>query len=217
MESFVAVVRPMLELIYFLAGILLAAGLVLAYVQLKAVKADSRMRIKRTAAEKAIEAADRYMTTYIPLANTFFSVCQSKNLPQYESVVGDFSFGSISEDNKSNAALRFAELSWLEALNQLEIVAAILVSGVGDEEVAFPVIGRSFCNTVRSHYDLLAYCRRPGQTDEYFQNIIKLYAIWHPRRLRNEMGVEKDRLESSLNRLPDRKMGTLEERIPGST
>lgn len=211
MEGFITVWRPLVEFLYFLAQILLATGLVLAYRQLSAVKQDSLLRIKRTAAEKAIEACDRYVSTCMPLIDAFYLACKEKKLASYRGPIGDFSEGSITLAQRRMATARI-ELTSPEFLNHLELVAAFFVSGVGDEAVAFPVIGHSFCDNIQRHYDLICLCR-DGSSPDAYPNMIKLYNTWMPRKMKGDLASEKARLEKSISDIPDRKIATLEDRL----
>lgn len=211
MDSFIATWRPVAEILYFISQIILAAGLILAYKQLRTVKQDSMLRIKRTSAEKAIESCDRYISNAVPCLNEFYKLCETNGFSPYKGKIGDFSRASIANSDLKAATERFAKLTWGEAINQLEMLAAILVSGVGDEEVAFPVIGRSFCKSVESHYDLICICRGESSPDSY-QNIVALYQIWQSRVKKLDLALQKARLDASINCIPDRKLSPLEAR-----
>jgi hypothetical protein len=180
MACFLSEWRPLAEFAYFLSGILLLAGVGLAYSQLRAVKKDSALRITRVASEKAIEAADLYYSKYLPLANTFYLLRNQKNLGTYGGPIGNFSKESISTNELPAALARFGEMTWGDHLNQLELLSASLVSGVGDQEVAFSIIGRSFCSAVEEHYDIISLCRRHS-SQPYFRYVVQLYGMWKGR------------------------------------
>jgi hypothetical protein len=60
-----AAIRPYLEAGYFIAGILVLLGLLLASRQLSLLRLDINLRNERAAKEKAIVACERYLDSYV--------------------------------------------------------------------------------------------------------------------------------------------------------
>lgn len=199
MNDFVTSVRPLLELLYFAAGVLLALGLGFAYGQLRVLKQDLRTRNIRTAREKALEACDRYFEKYVSLANAYLE--DRKDLPSYSGSIGDFSRTSIPQDWEQHAAARFKIFSWTDAMNQLESIAAYFCTQVADEQSAYPIIGRSFVRTVELHYDLLALSR-PNPTSPYYASTVALYTLWKARLQYDELAHQKSEVQKNINSLP---------------
>jgi len=199
LAEFVNSVRPLLELLYFAAGILLALGLGFAYGQLRVLKQDLRTRNVRSAREKALEACDRYFEKYVSLANTYFE--DRKGLPIYEGPIGDFSKNTLSGQWMPHAVSRFKVFSWISALNQLESIAAYFCTEVADERSAYPIIGRSFVKTVELHYDLIALSR-PSPASPYYASTVKLYEIWKARLQYDELDHQRALVSRDIDALP---------------
>lgn len=196
-------VRPYLESLYFLAGVLLLGGLLLTYRQVVLIKKDIRTRNERAAAEKAIEACDRYFCKYIPLNGVYFHDRMKAKLKAYDGPIGDFFASSIPESLQKDCAARYAQSSWLPALNQLESISAYFISGVADECTGFKVIGRTFCGTIESNYDLFAISRREKALP-YWANTVALYQLWRPRLTKAEMDISKQEIERQMSSIIDK-------------
>lgn len=199
MSNFIESVRPLLEILYFASGILLALGLGFAYGQLRVLKQDLRTRNVRSAREKALEACDRYFEKYVGLANTYLK--ERESLEAYEGAIGDFSKGSISDEWMPHALNRFRVFSWTSALNQLESIAAYFCTEVADEQSAYPIIGRSFVKTVELHYDLIALSR-PSPASPYYASTVRLYGTWKARLQHDELDHKRDLVTRDIDALP---------------
>jgi hypothetical protein len=66
-------------------------------------------------------------------------------------------------------------------MNELLAVASAFTSGVADESLGFEIIGRTFCRSVESSYDILCLARFDNEVYPYFFTISELYRIWSPR------------------------------------
>jgi hypothetical protein len=191
-------IRPYLELAYFAAGIILAFGLWFAYRQLKLIQEDMLIRSRRAASEKALEATLRYFEQYVPKSGALFKARNDKNIPPYKGSIGDFSFESLTEEQKTVIAKQATLVEGLPTLNELEFISAFFVSGVADEETGFRIIGRTFCSTVETHYGLIALFRR-HKAQAYWSNIVDLYHLWRPRLTIAELQMASKELEQKMN------------------
>jgi hypothetical protein len=88
----------------------------------------------------------------------------------------------------------------VDTLNELNMFAAYFVTEVADEKVGFATIGRSFCRTVESHYDLIALAR-DNPAEDYWYSIVRLYGIWRPRLEKSELVAKTKVLQSRINEL----------------
>lgn len=208
MLEFISSVKPYLEALYFLAGILLAGGLGFTYRQVFLIKKDIRIRNERAAAEKAIEACDRYFCSYTNLNGVFLRERIKANVDMYDGPIGDFSSGSLPDGIKEKGAKRFSLSSWLPMMNQLESISAYFMSGVADERTGFGVIGRTFCATVEQNYDLIAISRRE-KACPYWANTVDLFNLWRPRLTKAEMDIARKALEEELSTIADRTMSPI--------
>jgi hypothetical protein len=72
-----------------------------------------------------------------------------------------------------------------------------LVTGVGDEQLAFAPLGQSLCQFVERHYPI--YCAmRSGSKSSRYQNTIQLYRMWSHRLKKFELGKEQQALSEAL-------------------
>jgi hypothetical protein len=194
-------VRPWLELLYFVAGIIVAPALIYGLQQVTLLKRDIRIRTERSSKEKAIEFASRYLNTYTQLDGRFSNTCRTAQLQSYDGEIGDFTSASIYK-NKRQLLLttkRYELESWLPAMNELETIAAAFTTGVADEQTGFRIIGRSFCISVKSEYDLIALSRQKVITsNDYWRNIVELYKIWSPRLRGSDLRDLRDNLDARI-------------------
>ena len=203
MLEIINVVKPYLESLYFLAGVLLLGGLLLTYRQVVLIKKDIQIRNERAAAEKAIEACNHYFCKYVPLDSAYYDDRKKENLDKYNGPIGDFSMPSIPKNLLKECASRYAKNSWIPALNQLESISAYFISGVADECTGFKVIGRTFCGSVESNYDLFAISRQQ-KAHPYWANTVALYHLWRPRLTKAEMDISKQEIERQMSSITDK-------------
>jgi hypothetical protein len=189
-----------LENAYFIAGVVLALGLVISMIQLHLFRQDARIRNERAAAEKAIEYSSRYLTRYIQLDSTFVAELKSKKLPFYKGVVKEFHLSALPIESAEVALQRFACLSVLPALNELLAISAAFTSGVACEKVGFEIIGRTFCGAVSERYDVLCIARSNSACD-YFQAIVTLYETWSPRLSAAELLKARSDLDQQISEI----------------
>jgi hypothetical protein len=200
--------RPYLEGFYFLAGILMTGGIIASYRQIVLLKADLKTKNERAAAEKAIEACDRYFCSYIPLNSVNYRETVEKKLDGYSGPVGDFSPGSVPSEILPKSAQRFALVSWLPAMNQLESISAYFISGVADECTGFRVMGRSFCGTIKLQYDVISLSRREA-SNPYWSNAVKLYQLWSPRLAKEEIDSTIREMQAKASSIPNNKISPI--------
>jgi hypothetical protein len=190
-------IRPWLELLYFLSGIVVAAAVVYGLQQIKLLKRDIRIRNERAAKENAVEYGARYLNNFTKLWGPFFDAHRAAGLSSYKGPIEDFSVGSLKQNE--NARKRYELFSWLGSFNELEAISSAFTSGVADEEIGFKIFGRSFCHTVRDDYDLIAISRQsPVRAQDYWSNIVELYTIWAPRLQQAELVGIRDMLNVQI-------------------
>ncbi|MDD1979632.1 hypothetical protein [Pseudomonas tussilaginis] len=200
MNELILKAKPLIEIIYFLSSTLLLIGVGFAYRQLTLIKTDMKVKNQRSAAEKAIEASERYFCEYISLSQVNFLERKELKIPVYKGPVGDFTPASIAAPLKELSRKRFSLMSWLPALNRLESIAAYFCTGVADEKVGFSVIGRTFCSSVELNYDIISLSRDAGTVD-YWENIVKLYQLWRPRLTKAQLELEKKQMDEKISSL----------------
>ena len=201
----IAMARPYLEVAYFLASIFLLGGMFLTFLQVKLIKQDVRHRNERAAAEKAIDACDRYFCNFIPLSSLNFDEISEKEFSPYDGPIGDFTHTSLPEKVRANCLKRFGLKSWLPAMNQLESISATFIAGVADECVGFQIIGRTFCSNIENNYDLISLSRRE-KAYPYWLNSVKLYQLWRPRLTKAEIDLAVQEMKEKSSVIQDEKI-----------
>lgn len=207
MLEYVNIARPYFEILYFAAGIALAAGLGLTYWQLTLIKKDMRLRSERAAMEKAIDTCERHLSVFIPLSLKSSMTFEANKLPSfYDGTAGNFMKNSIPKELNEISLKRYScSFDWVAALNQLESIAATFMSGVADEQTAFRIIGRTYCSSVESYYDLIAISRPESITaHQYWSNTVELYLLWRPRLTKAELENTKLQAEEKILKLGNR-------------
>jgi hypothetical protein len=195
-------VRPWLELGYFIAGIVLAAAGLYGLQQIRLMKRDMAMRSQRAAREKAIEYVSRYFAEFVPLCNRFSREYMDQKLELYDGPVGDFTIASIPAKYRERAFKRFRLASWLPALNELHTIAAAFAYGVAEEQLGFQAIGRTFCASVASMYDILCQARTDSAC-RYYEGIVDLFRLWGPRLSKSELAALREQVDRRLATLTD--------------
>ena len=202
MIDLISAVRPYLEAAYFSAGILVLLGLVLAARQLNLLRLDVNLRNERAAKEKAIVACERYLGAYVEKSGELLKEKLTKKFSSYHGPIGDFSKNSIPRKLWDRVSAKLLLDNTLPVLNELEAIAASFGTGVADEKTGFQIIGRSFCSTVESEYDLIAICR-DEHVHNYWSGIVEVYSIWRPRLTKAEMESAKSRLQQKIDSMKE--------------
>jgi hypothetical protein len=181
-------VRSVLELFYFVSGVVTAVAVTVGLLQLRLLKRDYAMRVDRAAKERAIDTVERYVAKFIPLANANTTELRAAKLSRYSGPIGDFSPASVPAEYQNLTAQRALHYSCITALNELEYITAVFTSGVADEELGFRIIGRSFIFSVQSYYDLIALLR-DDKAHKPWSNIVQLYGVWSSRLTAAELAA----------------------------
>lgn len=207
-------VRAVLELAYFVSGIVVAGAALVGLKQLhllreslEVAKQDYVTRNRREAAGLAIEQSSRYADAIMKILHLANDLVLSKGLPWTpwpldameftpESVRLTGEAGRWVQAVLSDDAVRVAATN---AVNALESFALYFMSGAADEKIAYPAIAPSYCSAMDCLAPLLI-ALRAGQIENVasggFENSVALYRIWATR-------AEEQRLEEARKRLPN--------------
>jgi hypothetical protein len=178
-------VRSWFELVYFISGPIIAIFAVVGLIQVILLKKDMRVRAIRAAKERALEYSQRY-ANFVLLHREFTRECSKKKFPMYKGDVHDFSPNSLSSELKDIVKQKMRLDSGVAAMNELEAIAAAFVTGVADDATGFKIFGRSFCQIVHIHYDLLVVY--DGETsNSHAQYTRELYKAWSDRLTEKEL------------------------------
>ena len=194
-------VRPFLEALYFVSSIILAFAAVYGLQQIRLMKRDMQIRSDRAAKEKAIEYIGRYFSDYVPLDGTFLKRCEERKLVGCSGPIGAFSIADLPPKQPERARKRYGIGAWLPALNELQTIAGAFAYGIADEKLGFQSIGRTFCTTVATKYDILCVARGNVVTP-YYQAIVDLFGLWSPRLTKSELTALRQTVDEKLASLP---------------
>ena len=180
--------------------------------QLALAKTDAKLRHRRAALEKAIEASAAYLDEFCALDSAYSELLEEKGIESYSGPIGNFTRDSLQKAAAAEALKKWACYIWVPALNKLESIAAMFCCGVADELLGFDIIGRTYCSTVENRYDLLSFARRQGRfaPSKYYENIVKLYHVWRPRLAESELEQAKREMDATLCALRQRKLPNLD-------
>lgn len=192
-----------LQLLYFISGMVLAAIGLYGTVQIKLLKKSIKLNSKHATGEKAIEFVLHYLSSNRSLLNKFIEKCKEINTPYaYPGPINNFLPHEIGADflHEHKKRKSLAE-EWVPLLNDLEIISSAFVTGVADEKIGFQCIGRSFCKDVIDLYDILSGTNIYEDMN-YYSNIVKLFRVWISRlisrdfeRKEKQFKVNKEQLE----------------------
>lgn len=163
-RSFIDIVRPWAELVYFLTGPILVGITLFGLQQLKLTKEDMSVKNERAAKEKALEYATRYASNFLSLSFEAVKISESKSIKWPKTTVANFTFDSVSQENLTAAETLFkdAEIgpAIVSALNELQTISAAFYSGVADETIGFDIMGPAFCHSVGQYYAFICTNRK---------------------------------------------------------
>lgn len=196
---------PYFEVLYCLAAVVLATVGIIGLRQLFLIKYDIKARYQREANHEAIELLKRYSDTFIPIYNKWYEQRENEQIPDYKGEVGDFS--DFPKEYIEAALARVPENSdyLLAALNELELIAAGVNSGLANEDMAFYTFGTSFCRTVRRNYDIICVLRY-GETTKEYGPIVDLFNRWDKRIKRIELESKKADIDEALKKTIDQRI-----------
>ncbi|MEO8190382.1 MAG: hypothetical protein ABI682_08565 [Acidobacteriota bacterium] len=189
-----------MELLYFLAGIVVAVAAVLALKHLRlakealeTTKTEIKTRFKRDALILSAQQNEVFADKIIPLQAewaTAVKTATGREPISWELKNFDFNEGSFADPNaiaawRANAAFKDNTRLVIRVLNQMEAFAAYFITGAADEEQAFPNIAKAFCDFVRQFSPYLTLLRkRAGNESGHFPNLVALYQLWSDRAKR---------------------------------
>lgn len=196
---------PYFEVLYCLAAVVLATVGIIGLRQVFLIKYDIKARYQRDANHEAMELIRHYSDTSIPIYNKWYEQQEKEHIPDYKGEVGDFSH--FPKERIKAALARIPENNdyLLAALNELELIAAGVNSGLANEDMAFYTFGRSFCNMVRYNYDIICVLRY-GETIKEYSPIVDLFNRWDKRIKRIELESKKADIDEALKKTIDQRI-----------
>ncbi len=194
--DFISDVKPFLEVLYFIAGIVVACSAIFALKQISILKRTLQVQSKRDALKITSEQCEIYFNQIIKQQNEFHDQIKKHDVKYFEGWDIKTKNNSISISRKSKPSMKGFEdiVDSLSVLNSMESFSSFFISKVADETVAYNTIGTNFLNFSRELMPWVLGCREDG----HFQNLTKLFILWETRRLHFELLNEKRDLEKKL-------------------
>ena len=206
------VFKEVLVVLYYLAGIGLFSGIVIALRQLKVMKDDIRIKNKRASVNKSIEYLNWFATEFIPESDEYYGKLIGKKINLYDKLK-QYDFNYNEEVNQKSKTVMDSikikkECGAGNLNNQLEFFSAAMMSGLADEELAFNPLAEAFCEYVEINYDV--YCdSRKGGRDRLFSHTIALYKMWHERLESIGLSKEKQKIEEKMSKMTGQRVKIL--------
>lgn len=199
--------RPYFELLYFITGgPVLALFAFLALKQITVAKQNARTASQREAYRIAAEQVQIYASDIIPLLNDLDRLIDEKKMSGFSDAKIEVEKNGIKVKKKWGEGdidkLIEIAATLVTTLNRLEVFALFFTSRIAAEQVAYSSIGVTY---VRSVNKLLpAFI---GLADEKsYENVLKLFLLWHQRRETERLVQEKAEIQKRLRTMGDKKI-----------
>lgn len=195
-NSLITVIKPIVELLYFISGIGLAVFAYYGLQQIAVMKSTSATQARRDALQLTSEQCTLYFEKIIPLQNAFLESLKSKNIEYFEGWSVEISGNKITAKRKSppdSEGLLIVAAN-LAFLNNMEAFSVYFTSKVADEIIAYHTLGKTFLGTVEKLMPWILHCREDG----YYKNIVELFVLWHVRAENEKLMAEKDSIEKKI-------------------
>lgn len=165
---------------YYIAGVILAIGIIIAGRQLKLMKKDIQDRNKRATVQKALDQLDWFATQFIPENTEYLQKLKGKKILVYNSLEKmPFIFDdkvSLTNPSVVKSIEEKGSCGIINLMNRLESFSATFTNGVADEELAFNPAAEVFCNFVETNYD--CYCKLRDSSTNKYTYTIQMYELW---------------------------------------
>lgn len=195
--NFLNTIRPFLEFLYFISGVVVACAAVFALKQISILKRTLQVQSKRDALKITSEQCDNYFNNIVELQNLFYRKKKEHNVKYFDDWELIVKNSSVLVKHKSAPNTEgLSEIAqYLRVVNYMESFSSFFVSNVADEKVAYDTVGITFLNFTRELMPWIISCRQDG----YYKNLTKLFVSWEMRRINEELQQEKLELEKKLN------------------
>ncbi|MEK4697923.1 hypothetical protein MKX31_28745 [Bacillus sp. FSL M8-0063] len=198
-------IKPILEALYYLAGIGLLTTVIIALKQLQVVKQDMDIRNKRAAVEKSIEYLKWFSSEYIPKVNKVLGKITIAATIDKLNPMNDLFFPDDSHKTPEVQTLisEAKKHGGLDILNDLEFFSTAVLNGLSDEKILYKPLAKSYCSIVAVLYPVICNYRATADPTNGYSNIMKLYKIWNDRGMKVNMEYAKSNLEEDISKIKD--------------
>ena len=225
-NDFATIGKDIIETLYYIAGIVLVAGVILGRKQLTVIKQqlvllkeeadllkrDFQVRNQRASIEKSIEYLNWFAIEFIPQMEEFNDKIDENRVKKYRSIKGQaFIFDSticLSNDKTMESIVEKRNNGAINLMNQIEFFSAAMTSGLADEELAFNPLAHVFCEFIETNYDV--YCDlRHGGRDTMYTKSIELYEIWKERLESLELEKKQQEIDAKKSKMQHKRIKSL--------
>ncbi|MES2594003.1 MAG: hypothetical protein V4662_01635 [Verrucomicrobiota bacterium] len=209
MLAFFLQYRAEIEILYFLAGIVVAIAASVGLYQLVLTKRAAQANAKSEAFRIAAQQCEFYLTRVIPLMNELDAAAKAQGIISFGEAHVEFRGGKLHARVKQPAEITDKCIAIAEpftiAMNALEAFAVHFTTGVAADIPGFSCIGRTYCRNVEKLLPELIPLAKSG----FYTNIVKLYAIWHARNEKARIEQQKIILDRRNNDIKDVEIKTV--------
>lgn len=216
-------IRLILELLYYLSGIILGGGVIFAILQIKQgilqldllkqqlvigveelnlLKKDNEDRYKRAAVEKSIEYLKLYAERIIP-ASDLYNRKLKEEIPDPTDTShlfdGKFNLNFETLDQLIKIEIIVKQKSGaIQLLNELEFFCAAINAGLTDEDLVFTPTAKNFCKLIKRDHLVISVMRNRGTP---YKNLLEVFNKWSAR-----LEIEEDQLQiqEATNRIKEK-------------
>ena len=199
--------RPYLELLYFITGgPVLAVFAFLALKQITVAKQNALTASQREAYRIAAEQVKCYAHEVVPLLDELDKLIEEKAINVFSNAQIEVEDSGVRVKNEwSDSDLdKLIEIAPIltSALNRLEVFALFFTSRVASEQIAYSSIGATYVLSVKKI--LPAFIGLANRNN--YENILKLFLLWHQRRQSEQLEQEKADIQKRLSKIGDKKI-----------
>jgi hypothetical protein len=209
--------RAFLEVLYFVAGIVIAGAAIRGLHQINLTKKIAIKNAKREDLKFAAERCQYYAENVFAASAALTEARKTLGLPPLvtsarlnASTEFDIKDGEINLELEPKTLLEIADTTIKTAgplatyLNSLEAFAIPFVAGVADDDLGFQETAISFCRSIPAVIPLIAAMRTVGGA--HYESCVKLYDCWSKRLKAEDLRKQMKDLEGKIKATPVHKI-----------
>jgi hypothetical protein len=202
--------RAILELLYFVAGIVIAGAAIWGLQQIRLTKRIAIQNAKREGLKFAAERCQYFAEFTVPLQA---ALTAEHNKFGFSTMKSDWTFqivhGEIVATADIDLARRASELAKLATqltpyLNSMEAFAIPFAAGVADDELGFRETAYAFCEGFKQTAPMIFSLRR--KEGPRYESSVRLYECWSIRLEAEKMKKQVKDLQAKIGAAPDTKI-----------
>jgi len=208
-SGWLTTVRAILELLYFIAGIVIAGAAIWGLQQIRLTKRIASINAKREslkfAAERCQYFAEQVAILEPPLLEEHKKLGLTLLATNVEFEISDGEIAIKSAWDQRLMAQQYAQITrnLTAYMNFLEAFAIPFAAGVADDELGFQETATAFCGCVRRVILAIVLIRKAGVR---YESCTNLYDCWSKRLLAHQLRKNIKDLESKIKTTPEPKI-----------